>query len=120
MYKRQGKQAGVGESKKFKVIIEINETDLYLRPLMTTSNKILIKKFKNVVYIPQEAVFNNDTSNFAIVKKSNSLYKKKLKLGSINSDYVIINEGLKEGETILLSKPENDDEISWINVTNEE
>ena len=49
-------------------MIEINEMDSLLRPAMTANNNILIEELSDVLFIPQESVFANDSISYVIVK----------------------------------------------------
>lgn len=104
--------ANVGENKRgsdvklFQVLIKLNETNENIRPGMTTSNKILTHQEEDVLMMPLEAVFTKDSISFAYVKSGYSIEKKQIELGTSNNEVVIIKNGLKENETVFLSKPE--------------
>lgn len=108
--------ANVGETKAgsdiklFQVLIKLNETNKNIRPGMTTSNKILIDKKDDVLMIPLEAVFANDSISYTYVKSGLSFNKKQVELGPSNNEIVIINKGLNEDEVVYLSKPEGSDD----------
>ncbi|KAA3652909.1 MAG: HlyD family efflux transporter periplasmic adaptor subunit [Bacteroidetes bacterium] len=108
-----GEQLPNSDSKVFEVTVEINEQDTLLRPSMTTNNNILIEELKEVLYIPQEGVFVNDTISYVVVESGIGLKKQKVTLGKTNANYVVVKEGLKEGEEILLVKPEDVESIAW-------
>lgn len=93
------------DSKVFEVLIKINETDPLLRPSMTTGNKIIIETYKNATYVPIECVHaEEDSIPFVYAKKRT---KQIVLLGKSNEKYVIIEQGLKPGESIYLATPEN-------------
>lgn len=108
-----GEQLPNSDSKVFEVTIEINEQDTLLRPAMTTNNSILIEELQDVLYIPQESVFVSDSISYAIVKTGLGLKKQEINLGKTNSNHVVVEEGLAEGEEFLLVKPEDDESITW-------
>ena len=108
-----GEQLPNSDSKVFEVTIEINEQDTLLRPAMTTNNSILIEELQDVLYIPQESVFVNDSISYAIVKTGLGLKKQEISLGKTNSNHVVVEAGLAEGEEFLLVKPEDDESITW-------
>ena len=108
-----GEQLPNSDSKVFEVTVEINEQDTLLRPSMTTNNNILIEELKEVLYIPQEGVFVNDTISYVVVESGIGLKKQKVTLGKTNANYVVVKEALKEGEEILLVKPEDVESIAW-------
>tara|TARA_B110001469_G_C9639851_1_gene321580 strand:+ start:718 stop:1944 length:1227 start_codon:yes stop_codon:yes gene_type:complete len=108
-----GEQLPNTDSKVFEVTIEINERDTLLRPAMTTNNNILIEELKEVLFIPQESVFVNDSISYVVIKTGLSLKKQRVDLGKSNSNFVVIAKGLKEGEEFLMVKPEDIESISW-------
>jgi len=108
-----GEQLPNTDSKVFEVTIEVNEKDTLLRPAMTTNNNILVEELKDVLFIPQESVFVNDSISYVVVKTGLGLKKQQVDLGKTNSNFVVIAKGLKEGEKILMVKPEDIESISW-------
>ena len=108
-----GEQLPNTDSKVFEVTIEINEQDTLLRPAMTTNNNILIEELKEVLFIPQESVFVNDSISYVVLKTGLGLKKQRVDLGKTNSNFVVIAKGLKEGEEFLMVKPEDIESISW-------
>jgi len=108
-----GEQLPKGDSKVFEVVIEINEGDTLLRPAMTTNNNILVEEIPDVVFVPQESVFVNDTISYLIIKDGLSLKRQAVTLGKTNANHVIVERGVSEGEEFLLSKPEDFGSIPW-------
>jgi multidrug resistance efflux pump len=110
--------ANVGETKAgsdiklFQVLIKLNETNKNIRPGMTTSNKILIDQKDDVLMIPLEAIFANDSISYTYVKSGLSIDKRQVKLGPSNNEVVIINKGLNENDIVYLNKPEDSDDKS--------
>ena len=108
-----GEQLPNSDSKVFEVTIEINEQDTLLRPSMTTNNNILIEELKDVLFIPQEGVFVNDSSSYSVVKTGLGLKRQTVILGKTNANFVVVQKGLEDGEEILLVKPEDIESITW-------
>ena len=104
--------ANVGEEKRgsdiklFQVLINFDENNENVRPGMTTSNRILIHKEEEVLMIPLEAVFSQDSISFVYAKSGLSIDKKEIEMGESNLDVVIVKKGLNENEVVYLSKPE--------------
>jgi multidrug efflux pump subunit AcrA (membrane-fusion protein) len=103
--------ANVGEKKRgsdinlFQVLIKLKEGNDQIRPGMTTSNRILIDKETDVLVVPLEAIFKQDSTSYVYVKSGFSTKKKEVALGKSNLEEVIVTEGLKANELIYLSKP---------------
>lgn len=98
-----GEQLQGSDTKVFEVLIRIDGTDPVLRPYMTTSNSIVINKFKDTTYIPIEALHSEDSIPF--VYKRNSV-KQIVLLGAMNQNQVIVEKGLEPGEELYLAIPE--------------
>ncbi|MFH6603685.1 efflux RND transporter periplasmic adaptor subunit [Maribacter algicola] len=104
--------ANVGENKRgsdiklFQVLIKLNESNTNIRPGMTTSNRILIKKEEDVLMIPLEAVFSKDSISYVYINSGFSVDKKQIELGDSNEDVVIVEKGLSEKDVVYLSKPD--------------
>jgi len=99
-----GEQRPNSDSKVFEVHILINERDTTLRPAMTTANEILVAKKANVLSIPLEAVYTQDTTTFVYVK-TGSAEKQEVRLGLQNDNAAEVLEGLAERDEIYLSPP---------------
>lgn len=97
-----GEQLPNTDAKVFEVSVKVNEYDSILRPSMTTSNKIVTDVYKDVLYIPLEAVRSNDSISWVY---KNNRTKQVVILGASNENQIIVEKGLEEGETVLLSKP---------------
>ena len=99
-----GQQRPNSDAKVFEVLVRVNESDDLLRPAMTTSNSILIEEKSDVVYVPLEAInVESDSINYVYLKNGK---KQEVKLGLANSNDVIIEMGLEEGQDVFLSTPE--------------
>jgi len=93
------------DSKMFEVQVRIEGSDPALRPTMTTGNKIIIKTYNDVVYIPTECVqTGSDSIPFVYVKNKT---KKIVVLGESNEKNVIVEKGLEPGTDIYLTSPQN-------------
>ncbi|MEN8927645.1 MAG: efflux RND transporter periplasmic adaptor subunit [Flavobacteriales bacterium] len=106
-----GQQLSGSDAKVFEVEIKVLEQDSVLRPSMTTSNKIKIKELSDILFIPIEAVFSNDSTQFVYVKDGSSFEKREVKTGESSEEFIEVNKGLSEGIEISLLAPENSDEM---------
>lgn len=93
------------ESKVFKVIIRISSDNKRIKPAMTTNNEIIIYKEQNVLVIPRAALFSDGPEQFVYLKEFGGVSIKKVECGNQNEKFVVIKSGLKEGDKILLNKP---------------
>ncbi len=103
-----------GDSKVFEVTVKLNGSDPDLRPAMTTSNKITTDILSDVLFIPLETVFANDSLQFVYVKESRRIRKQIVDLGSANENHVTVLAGLNEGEELLLNVPTDEQSLELI------
>jgi len=108
-----GEQLRGYDSKVFEVTVQINEVDSILRPAMTTSNEILTYVFQDVLYFPIEAL-QNDTINYVFKKDGRKIVKQEVLTSETNDNEVLLEHGLTEGDELLLSIPENENELPLI------
>lgn len=100
-----GEQKKNSDSKVFEVIVVIAETDSLLRPAMTTSNRIIIDRVDDALYIPLETVHGLDSLNFVYKKSGLSPVLQQVELGIMNENEVIVHRGLDKNDQIYLSLP---------------
>jgi len=98
-------------AKVFEVHITLKETDSILRPSMTTSNEIITGSYKDVMYLPLEAVHSKDSLNYVYTTNPG---KKQVLLGASNENQVIIRKGLQEDQEVYLSVPEDAGEMDMV------
>lgn len=99
------------DAKVFEVKIKVNGSDPELRPAMTTSNTIQTSYFKDVVYVPIEAVFNNDSLSYVFPTEGKGI-KQIIETGETNENFIIVRQGLAEGQMLCLFEPENSENLA--------
>ena len=102
-----GEQLPNTDAKVFEVIVKLDNTDPILRPSMTTGNQIITSSFEDVVFIPLESVYATADSVPYVYTRDGR--KQIVLLGDSNEDQIIVEDGLKPGETIFLLQPANPD-----------
>ncbi|HOI87651.1 MAG TPA: efflux RND transporter periplasmic adaptor subunit [Lentimicrobium sp.] len=103
-----GEQMRNANAKVFEVKIVVNEFDSILRPAMTTKNTIITSVIPQVLFLPIECVHTTDSVSF--VYRTNQT-RQQIKTGQTNENQIIVTEGLKEGDEVYLSPPE--DAVKW-------
>ena len=91
--------------KIFPVQIKIANKSISLLPGLTVSCKIKISEIDGVLYIPVEAIFKDQGNEYVYARTSSGFKRKDVKIGSVNTDFAIVNEGLAENEELALSDP---------------
>jgi HlyD family secretion protein len=93
------------DTKVFEVMVKLDGSDPDLRPSMTTSNKVIIKTFNDVIYIPTECVHAGiDGIPFVYTKDKT---KQIVVTGESNDKNIVIEQGLKPKQVVYLIQPEN-------------
>lgn len=100
-----------GDSKVFEVVVKIHGSDPDLRPAMTTMNVIKTATLHDVLFIPLDAIFSNDSLSYVYRIHGREKMMQIIEKGEENENYVIIEQGLEEGDRVMLSLP--DDSNSW-------
>ncbi|PIF05685.1 MAG: RND transporter [Draconibacterium sp.] len=101
-----GQSMPKSDAKVFEVKIKIDGSDPELKPAMTTANTIQTVSFEDVVYIPIEAVFKNDSLSFVYPAEGEKI-KQIIETGDENENFVIVKQGVTEGEKLFLTEPED-------------
>jgi hypothetical protein len=78
---------------------------------MTTSNVIQTGSFSDEIFIPTDAIFQDDSIQFVFLQKNNTITRQIIDAGEENENYTIIRKGLNEGDQVLVNRPENDDDL---------
>lgn len=99
------------DAKVFEVMIILEENDQILRPAMTTSNAIITGKYDDVYYVPFSAI--HEPEGVPYVYKHDGTRQIVVK-GPSNDNFVIIEEGLEEGDMVLMEIPENSDTYQFV------
>ncbi|MCK9220105.1 MAG: efflux RND transporter periplasmic adaptor subunit [Bacteroidales bacterium] len=107
-----GEQLQGTNAKVYEVKILVKEFDSILRPAMTTKNTILTSVIDTVLFIPIEAIFNNDSVTFVYQKKGSSVHRQQVIVGASNDNEIIIKAGLQEGDEVLLVPPDKSEKMS--------
>lgn len=94
--------------KIFPVQIGISGASTNLLPGLTVSCKIIISEKPDVLYIPAESIFKKEGKEFVYIKSGSGFKRQDVVLGSQNTDFVIVQEGLKENDELALSDPFTD------------
>ena len=90
--------------KVFDIEIKLDNTDENTKPGMSAQCAIITDKISDKLFIPIDSVFERD-GNTVVYIKNGSFDERVVKVGKKNSNYIIIEDGLKEGEEVALIDP---------------
>jgi RND family efflux transporter MFP subunit len=91
----------------FKVTVYLDENDPRLKPAMSANIDIILENSSDVVSVPLNAVYHEDSEDFVYVKNGNDVTKQPIKTGAANEEMILVEEGLSEGDVVLLNVPES-------------
>jgi HlyD family secretion protein len=95
--------------KVFPVQIRITGTSEQLLPGLTVSCRIKIQEIPGVLFIPLEALFREQASEFVYVKSGSGFRRQDVRTGSSNTDLIVVTEGLTGNEELAMADPFPDD-----------
>lgn len=107
-----GEQRPNTDAKVFEVKVTIDQADTTLRPGMTTGNAIETHRSAAALHIPLEAVSSEGGVPLVYRQSGSRITKQEIVTGAMNDDEVIVEQGLAEGDRVLLSVPHDKDKLS--------
>jgi HlyD family secretion protein len=101
---RVGQRRGAlgSEAKVFDVTSSIEANDAQLRPGLTARIDLNVERHQNVVYIPVSAVTHGEGQPVVYVWNGGHAMRRKVVLGVSNSEHVVVKEGVRPGERLVL------------------
>ena len=100
------------DAKVFEVRVKVLGKVDDLKPAMTTSNIIQTGIFADTLFVPSVAVFQNDSLQFVYLDKETEIVKRVVDLGDENENYTLVRRGLTEGDVVLLTVPDNEEDLA--------
>ncbi len=98
-----GKASG---AKVFDVTLRVHESDLRLKPGLTATADIVLNQYDDVLYVPVESIFfDADKKPLVYLRQGSKTTPRHVSIGESNDRYVVIKDGLQEGDEILQGRP---------------
>ncbi len=94
------------EAKVFEVLLHIDRVDYILRPAMTSGNSIIVASYDDVEYVPLAALHEQDGISYVY---SSDGTRQVVITGDSNENFVIVEQGLEDGDLVYLDEPEDPD-----------
>ncbi|MBN1510256.1 MAG: DUF3106 domain-containing protein, partial [Sedimentisphaerales bacterium] len=86
--------------------INLESNDPGLRSGMSCKADIIVEQYRDVVYVPVEAVIRvKGQPTVYVVADDGEIKQRKVEIGLDNNSYVVIASGLSEGEIVLRTPP---------------
>ncbi|MGI6367415.1 MAG: efflux RND transporter periplasmic adaptor subunit [Anaerolineae bacterium] len=89
----------------FDVRVNIDATDLALRPFMTAAVDIVVNRQEDAVLVPNRALQRDANGRFVQRIEGDQAVRVPVTLGASNAEYTIVTEGLQPGDKLLLPRP---------------
>jgi len=106
-----GREKASGSSVKvFDIVVDLLHTSDFMKPGITTTNKVVVETIKSVLYIPIVSVFEEENKTWVYVKNGSGFDKTEVKLGAKNDNFVVVKKGLNKGDAVALRNPEESPE----------
>jgi multidrug efflux pump subunit AcrA (membrane-fusion protein) len=91
-----------GNVVKYDTIVELPDVG-GLKPGMTAEVRVIIAEHTDVVKIPVAAVVQTEEGDFCWVQTDEETQKRPLTLGDSNDVFIVVKQGLKEGDEVVLN-----------------
>lgn len=105
-----GEQLPNSDTRVFEVLAKVDEFEPSLRPSMTTNNRVIVKTYNDVLFVPNESVHAGIDSVPYVYTKDGK--KQIVVLGESNDRSIIVERGLAAGTPVWLSVPENPEKFT--------
>ena len=103
--KNIGGTSGPPWDRRFEARISLDQAAPELRPGMTSNMVITVDTLDNILWIPSQALFESDGRTFVYVRGPNGFVPHDVALVRRSESQAIIT-GIKEGETVAMSNPD--------------
>jgi len=94
-----------GKVKFFEIEASIDKVLTMPEPGFTANCRIILKQDKNVVSVPQIAIFEEDSMKVVFVQRKKGYERRQVLTGLSSIKESVITAGLEDGEIIALTKP---------------
>jgi multidrug efflux pump subunit AcrA (membrane-fusion protein) len=83
-----------------------------LRPGMSAEVEVTVAEYEDVLTVPVAAVVDTDEGHFCWIKTTSGLIRQAVKLGDTNGAFTIVEEGLREGDRVVLNPTPLEQELA--------
>ena len=91
--------------KVYPTTVKIHGTYDWLRPGMSAEVEILVDTQEDVIYVPLQAVSYSGGRQVVYVRNGSKVEQRTVGVGEFSEQFIVITEGLREGEQVLLLPP---------------
>lgn len=91
--------------KVYETTVKIHGAHEWLKPGMSAETEILIDRLKDALYIPIQSVVPDGRDKVCFVLENGQPVKRVVETGPMTVEFIVITEGLQEGEEVLIRPP---------------
>lgn len=88
--------------KAFDVLVQVEDEDRRLKPGLTAMVDIIIERQPDAITVPLPAVLARGAESVVLVANGESIEERRVVLGSSNDEAVVVKEGLRPGERVVV------------------
>ncbi|TAH37427.1 MAG: efflux RND transporter periplasmic adaptor subunit [Planctomycetota bacterium] len=94
------------DQRLYATTISITDGVPEMRPGMSCSVEILVAELPDALYVPLQAVYYQRGETICFVASDSGVEHRKVTIGLSSEQWAEVKDGLREGETVLLSAPQ--------------
>ncbi|RMF37830.1 MAG: efflux RND transporter periplasmic adaptor subunit [Planctomycetota bacterium] len=91
------------DTKTYKTIVTIDEEVYQLKPGMTAVCEIKVDYIPDVLTVPIQAIVQRAGENWVYVRSGSNVQRRSVELGASNDQHVIVTNGLRTGDLVVLN-----------------
>ena len=91
------------DTKVYETIVTIDEEVEQLKPGMTAVVEIHVDRLEDVLVVPVQAIVQIQNESWCYVDIDGQVEKRVLTLGRTNDKFVVLREGVNEGDRVVLN-----------------
>lgn len=107
LMKSPGRRKKADKMSYFTIKASLDKCDSLPLPGLSARCKVNINTIKDTLFIPSVSVFSNDGKSFVYLKKGNKFIEHFINTGPQSSRYIVITEGIKDGDVVAMTKPKD-------------
>ncbi len=90
------------------VRVDLEDTDLPLKPSMTAAVDVVVERKDDVLLVPNRALRRDEKGKYVEVLEGNALQRVDIETGISDEEWTEIVSGLEEGQEVVVTKPRED------------
>ncbi|MHB1317463.1 MAG: efflux RND transporter periplasmic adaptor subunit [Anaerolineae bacterium] len=89
----------------FQVRVDLDPSDLALRPFMTAAVDLVVMQAEDALLVPNRAVRRDAAGRYVETLSGGQLVRTPIELGASNTENSVVVSGLDEGDEVVVSRP---------------